>query len=556
LKSLVPSIVLVALCWSAPAALAQSAPDWPEHYDPFTLLSYHLTLSESDWNTIRSDQSYDIEVPALLAAEGEAPVLVSVRRKSASAFPSESNPEKVSLKIDLNEFTGEDAAGNPICDGDYGFEAPCVETWHGLKKLSLENGDDMNVVTEGFAWYLNRLASEDPAIDFTPGLAAWIQLFITLTRADGSVADSFYNGVFVNVEQRDKQFLKNHGLWAGGDDTWLYKYSDRWVPELKEAPEDAQGEPVHSPFFLDALYHEPFQPCDLPWLLPAGPCDPLPEGEAFVTLLDTTLNVQGLIAFGAVSGFLVSGDDLFSKNKNYYHVDYSDTAIGRREYLQWDLDSAMRALKTDRSIYRQANKRNGEVEAAILGNPVVRERYTDMMRALLDGPLAEQGLLDDLDAFQALLGAALDADPHSPAGSGFFDDMRSWVRDRTAFVRAELGDAPPPGGDPPGGEDVALHVADLSGASATGRGNRWEAIASVAIHDGDEAPVDGVTVSVAWSTGKQGSCQTQAGACSVSLMLRQNVGSVSFHVADLEASGSFYDAAADHESGPVTITQP
>jgi hypothetical protein len=435
-------MLLLALSCIPLGALAQTVPDWPAHYDPFTLLRYQLTLKESDWNTIRHDQTYDIEVPALLSAENEAPVLVSVRRKSASAFPNESDPQKVSLKIDLNEFTTEDPAGNPICDGDYGFEAPCVETWHGLKKLSLENGDDMNVVTEGFAWYLHRLAAEDPAIDYTPGLAAWIELFITTTRADGSIVDSFYNGVFVNVEQRDKQFLKNHGLWAGGDDTWLYKYGDRWAPELKEAPVDAQGQPVHSPFFLDALYHEPFQPCDLPLLLPAGPCDPLPGAEAFVTALDATLNVQGMIALGAVSGFLVSGDDLFSKNKNYYHVDYSDASIGRREYLQWDLDSAMAALKTDRSIYGQAGKRNGEYEAAILGNPVLRERYTSTMHALLHGPLAEQGLLDDLDALQALLGGALDADPHSPAGSGFFDNMRSWVTDRTDFVRMEL---PEPG---------------------------------------------------------------------------------------------------------------
>jgi hypothetical protein len=555
LRSPVPLLAALALCCAAPAALAQPVPDWPDHYDPFSLLRYHLTLAESDWNTIRSDQSYDIEVPALLSAEDEAPVLVSVRRKSASAFPNESNPEKVSLKIDLNEFTTEDADGNPVCDGDYGFDAPCVETWHGLKKLSLENGDDMNVVTEGFAWYLNRLAAEDPAIDYTPGLAAWIELHVTLTRADGSVADSFNNGVFVNVEQRDKQFLKNHGLWAGGDDTWLYKYSDRWAPELKEAPEDAQGEPVHSPLFLDVLYHEPFQPCDLETLLPAGPCDPLPEGDAFVAVLDAHLNVQGLLALGAVSGFLVSGDDLFSKNKNYYQVDYSDPAIGRREYLQWDLDSAMAALKTDGSIYKQARKRNGEYEAAILGNPVLRERYTDMMRALLDGPLAEQALLEDLDAFEALLGAALDADPHSPAGSGFFDAMRSWVRDRTAFVRAELGDAPPPG-DPPGGEEAALHVASLSGTAGMAPGNRWEASASVAIHDADEAPLDGATVTVVWSTGKQGSCQTHAGACSVSLKLRDNVPSVSFDVADVEAAGFFYDATADHESGPVTISRP
>jgi hypothetical protein len=130
------------------------------------------------------------------------------------------------------------------------------------------------------------------------------------------------------------------------------------------------------------------------------------------------------------------------------------------------------------------------------------------------------------------------------------------VRDRTAFVRAELGDAPPPGGEPPGGEDVALHVAGLSGSSTAGRGNRWEAIASVSIHDVDELPVDGATVSVVWNTGEQASCQTAGGTCNVSLKLRGNVSSVSFDVGGVEAAGFFYDPTADHENGPIAISQP
>ncbi len=59
-----------------------------------------------------------------------------------------------------------------------------------------------------------------------------------------------------------------------------------------------------------------------------------------------------------------------------------------------------------------------------------------------------------------------------------------------------------------------------------------------------------------WSTGNQGSCQTAGGACSVSLKLRQNVGSVSFDVGGVEAAGFFYDPTADHESGPIAISQP
>ena len=164
------------------------------------------------------------------------------------------------------------------------------------------------------------------------------------------------------------------------------------------------------------------------------------------------------------------------------------------------------------------------------------------------------------DTFQALPEAALDADPYSPAGSGFFDSMRSWVHDRSAFVRGELGIAgpvePPPGRGRPG-RDLVLHVEELSGTGVAGRrGKRWEAIASVSVHDAEEARVDDVTVPVSWSTGQTGNCETVGGTCSVSLGLRGKVSSVNFSVDNLETTGSFYDASADHESGPVLISRP
>ena len=82
---------LFFLALPAGAQVAAPVPDWPDHYDPFQVLTYNLVMSEADWNTIRRDLTFDIEVPALLSANSEATVLVSVRRKSATAFPNE-NP--------------------------------------------------------------------------------------------------------------------------------------------------------------------------------------------------------------------------------------------------------------------------------------------------------------------------------------------------------------------------------------------------------------------------------------------------------------------------------
>ncbi|MHC4064476.1 MAG: hypothetical protein ACYSUI_08240, partial [Planctomycetota bacterium] len=98
---------------------AVQAQDWPAVFDPYQMLTLNLQLDPADWDTIRHDVTYEIEKQALFWADGEAPLLVGLRRKSAFALPSENDPQKVSLKVDINEFvTG--------------------QKWHSLTKVSLE----------------------------------------------------------------------------------------------------------------------------------------------------------------------------------------------------------------------------------------------------------------------------------------------------------------------------------------------------------------------------------------------------------------------------------
>ena len=68
-----------------------------------------------------------------LSCENSPLILVGVRRKSDRAEPSEADPQKVSLKIDVNFFV------------------PGQE-FFGKKKLSLEAGGGGSVVTEGMSW--------------------------------------------------------------------------------------------------------------------------------------------------------------------------------------------------------------------------------------------------------------------------------------------------------------------------------------------------------------------------------------------------------------------
>lgn len=415
------SLLVLIMCIIAPdGAMANPDLDWPGLYDPFTMLTFNLVMAPGDWGKIVKDRTYEIEVPALFWATedgNDPPILVSVRRKSATTL----GKDKISLKIDINEYTVEDDFGDDVCDGNYGFTDPtCVEKWHGVKKMSLENGDDSNVISEGLAWYLHRVAAES-GLDYTPGYASWVTVTV----------NSESKGVYVNVEQRDKQWLKNHGFWEGSDDTWLYKYSDVNSPEIKEAPEDDAGVPIDSPLQI-ALCYAPFD----------FTCD---EPEDFKEQLINNINMESLLTLGAVAAFEGSPDDLLRKTKNFYLVDYSSAEIGLREYTEWDLDSAFTGNKTNESIYNHGKKKDTDTyEAHLIASPEspFRNEYNKIMQDLLDGPFDEANLFPGFDAIEAAISVAVDADPNNQLGSDSageeFAKLRDFVTARKINVQEQL----------------------------------------------------------------------------------------------------------------------
>jgi hypothetical protein len=445
----------------APAGSSQAQVvigDWPDLYAPFTLHHYRLTMTEANWDTIRFDATHDIEVPTLFSAQAEGgpiegPILIAVRRKSATAFPNEADPQKVSLKLDINDFTDQDEFGDDFCEEDGGFTSPtCVETWHDVKKLSLENGDDVNVVTEGFAWYLHGLASgrygSPSSLDYKVGLFNWVTLEITLidNPVDMNIVDTLGPWVYVNVEQPDKTYLVNRGLWEGSNDTWFYEYDERYEVEYEEAPEDVNGDPINSPGFF-ALNYKPFQQCRSR----RDGCDEQPSDEDFVADLNKWINMDGMLTYNAVAAFHWSPDDLFPKAKNFLHTDYTTDIDGvplrKREYVQWDLDStfAGHGFAVDADIFNQQDRRKfGLFENFIIGNATFRDQYTEIMRDLLLNVFTVADLQADLDAFEISIGAALAADPHNALPDSVADTftaLRQFIADRHDNV---LGQLPPP----------------------------------------------------------------------------------------------------------------
>ncbi len=366
-------------------ACSAQAAGWPEIFDPGQVLTLHLEMDDADWQTIQDDETLSIEVEAMFWTDGEDPILVSVRRKSADPLMEAPDYTKVSLKIDINEYVS-------------------GQEWHDLKKLSLENGDDQDVVSEGLAWYLHRVASGPEGYDYEypAALASWVVLYI----------NDVNTGVYVSVEQRDKRFLQNRGLYTE-DETWLYKVGDIGDMEMKV------GGPEDSPT-VQALCYEPFDDTC------SGPND-------LATELPQYIDMQAMLALGAVDSFAANPDAIFSHGKNFYFVDFLEGST--RMHFPWDLDSVITQVSYD--IYSTGSP----YSTILLGVPEFRELYSRILNDLVCGPFREAELLAFLDSTEMLLTEELEADPNNQIDGSvaeFFDNRRAWISARLVNVADQI----------------------------------------------------------------------------------------------------------------------
>jgi len=393
--------VLAGAIWAPGPAHGQVA-DWPGLYDPFQVPDLQVTMEPGDLAAIRSDETFEIEKPAYLSTPGETPILVSIRRKSGDPIGG-----KLSYKIDINDYVN-------------------GQRWHGVRKLSLENGDDQDVVSEGFAWFLQQQAA---SLDngYTPGMANWANL--TINGAS--------QGLYVNVEQVDESFLKNRGLWVSHE-TWLYKQSDISHPTIKEKPADQTL--VNTT--MEALNYSPFE---------RNSHVPTPDPETLAAELPQHIYMDTLLTSGAIEAITDNGDSLFSHGKNFYFADYVND---KRRYIPWDLDSAIRSTTAD--VYDLGGTAYVQY---ILDNPYFRDRYNQILLDLVNGPLAPEVLIAFLDQLEPVLTPALELDPNSKVGddvAGHFNSLRQWAINRMANVRSQLPADTPIPADTDGDGDVDL----------------------------------------------------------------------------------------------------
>ena len=406
LAALILTAALIAISAEA------SAQSWPQVFDPLAVRTFNLELDPADWDVIRFDTTNEIEVPARFWSDDESPILVSVRRKSSRALPSEADPIKVGLKIDINEFVSD-------------------QQWHGLVKLSLENAGDVSLLHEGMAWQLHQLAAQAGFYgpEAYPALANWVRVNV----------NGEYVGAYSNVEQRDTQYLRNRGVRVSGR-TWLYEIDDidGWALE--------SGDP-HSPTFL-ALCYVPFAPAAKG--NKAASC-PTPDDAVLEAELDALIELDAMLAQGAVDAFSDNPDALFSHGKNFFFADFDHSGLKRR-YIPWDLDAVFRG--TSASIYGKAGRRGvtqTPYQEVLLDHPGIRARYNALLATMIGegGPLSEANLHAFLDALEPVLTPVLAEDPYAtedPAAT--FASLRSWISARIPNVAAQIAADGPPAARP------------------------------------------------------------------------------------------------------------
>jgi len=400
--------------------------DWTDIYRTDQVLNLNVQLSLVDYQTIQADETFDIYVPAVFWVDNVSPSPgtwnVLIRRKSASPIG-----EKISYRMKLESKVGGGSS-----------------RWLNVKSFSLENGDDQDVVSEGLAWMLHRQAS-DPYF-YQPGLAAWVSLTMHVVNEDGSI-DVRPQGVYVNVELPDKRFLQNRGMWSSSSVSWLYKQDDIGLPELKEWPFDSTGPETDSPAYL-ALNYSPFQK---QVTVRKKVINPTPNDDILEADLSQWVNMASLLRLGAANAFAVNPDELFNHGKNFFWVDFGNTADNHvpRLYFPWDLDAAIR--EPNASLYgtlsgtgRKLSLKQHPYQEAILNHPVYRRWYNDILRSLVEGPLAVDVIHSFLDDSEALLTDLLLADPNNKIGNtpeaiaAHFDGLRNWMSGRHANVSAQL----------------------------------------------------------------------------------------------------------------------
>jgi hypothetical protein len=400
-------------------------------FDPFHVLTLNFEVDPNDWEVLKQDTNTSFpelvfRTSALMWAEGETnKLLVQIRQGKDDPIPSFADPQKVGIKVDINDLV------------------PGQE-WRGLKKLSLENGNGgAGVVREAVAMNLHRLAAEAGFYDYPNGYATWVRV----------VVNNNYLGLYSFPEQRDKQFLRNRGMYKPGA-SWLYEYNT--TPIL-----DTTVSATNSPTF-DELCFSPFN------TLCSQPDNPSVALGMEATLQEW-IDMRAMLTLASIESFIAYGDGLFTKgNKNVFATDFLPGMDQKRKYYAWDLDSGFSSVSWDIYWGGPGQQANRKYQTEILAHYWFRDVYRHIYSDLLDGPLSLAALTEFVDQLEVALTPYVLEDPYINEG-GEFEGLRQFFTNRIANVRSQIGPlTAPPTFSQPGGEILSGFQLTLAHTNETG----------------------------------------------------------------------------------------
>ncbi len=403
--------MIVALCTSSAQAVDANDPNNDSLFDPNRVFTLNITMDANDWDTLRFSCPNDgwcgepphSYWPATLSCGDLGPMLVGIRRKSDKAEPNETDPQKVSIKIDINLYVP-------------------GQLFAGKKKLSLECGSDKALVTETLSWNIYQ------DVGHVASRAAWVKVYV-----NGS-----YRGLYGNVEQVDKIYLTDHGIDNGG---FLYKMQETIETQRTRELETSPFEFNWYPFDHPTDDNNPEVPAPNDWL-----------DQAL-----WRVDMNNLLTLAAAENFIAGTDGIISKMNNYWYYDWSTDPCGTdpnfqqpRLYLPWDLDTSL--AQTEFPIMNTGLS-GGPLEDGLINEldeggtpfaePTFQADYIAIYNTLMGSSMSLSNLISEVNNIESVIATEVDADPYTklteiwPAAVEF-QRIRDFLSDRTDYVTAQL----------------------------------------------------------------------------------------------------------------------
>ena len=396
-------------------AAAQETDSSAMIFDQTIVHAYNLTFYVDGW---ADSLEYNYEngeeyMPARLEYNGLVFDSIGVRYKGNSSYMMSRGTPKKPFKFKFNKYKDD-------------------QTCYGEKKLNFSNCvKDPSFVREMLAYDI-------------------IGRFIPASRtayATISVEGDLI-GLYVQVEQVDKTFLKRHfedndfNLYKAADDgaTLEYRGADKENYRAEYELETNESEDDWSRFItmLDLLNNT--------------------SDEDFLSTMTPWMNFDYALRLLALNMVLSNFDSYTGSSRNYYL--YDDEISGQFCMLPWDFNEAFGAYSNNWNVVSQdivsiSNLDKRPLNRRVLANPVLRQQYLRYMREFIDGPAAYDSIEAKAHVYRTLIDSYVQADVNKLyTYQNFIDNLTReimggpnaripgilpFTRDRSAIIRSQLG---------------------------------------------------------------------------------------------------------------------